>query len=137
MDNNTYKQIHEDLKDASKSYTLVEGILEVHKSEEGHYVIKNPEPYISFGMGDIESLSEDIIENELEDEGDWYEGLYEFSYLMSYIDSEEDEMGRTTAPGYYEILSEEHTLLSTFEQIKRGEKLDIILDMEINDIFDF
>jgi len=73
---NHYKEIHEDLKEASKTYTLIEGILEVHKSDEGHYIIKNPEPYISFGLGDIDILTEDIINNEIEDDDDdWYEGM--------------------------------------------------------------
>jgi hypothetical protein len=134
---NIYKQIHEDLREASREYTLVDGMLEVHKSEEGHYIIKNVEPYISMGVADIDLIMEDIKENELDEDYEWSEGLYEFSYLVSYREGEYDNEGHCTSPDYYEILSEEYALLTTFEQMERDKKLNEILDQDLNEIFDF
>jgi hypothetical protein len=132
-----YKEIHEDLREMSKQFVLVDGMIEVHKDEhENHYYIKNPEPYISLGMCDVDYIKEQISENEIDGE-DWSEGLYEFSYLMMFVEGEYDEMGRPTAPEYHEVVSEEYTLLTTFEQMNRTKILDELLDNDINEIFEF
>ena len=137
-----YKEIFDNLLEYSERYTLVRGYVDIINykdisfrckwkgQHDRHLMNQLAEDFtidniwILSGCGHIESIFEDFLEYDFDTDK---EGVYEFKALLKYINSESDEYGRTTMPGYYEIVHMELDFKETFVERDRDRKLNELL----------
>jgi hypothetical protein len=128
MKTEEYKDIIEEIKEITKTLTIIEGIVDIHLSHSFHeinyYEIKNASNSFwtilgNAGEDEIKECLEDYSFDENNVQG---EGEYHFNAVLKYDGSDHDHYG------YWYIDYIEMTFHQTFLEREREEKLFRLLD---------
>jgi hypothetical protein len=126
-----YKEILEDLLEYDEKFVAIIGC--------GDLVINSDNTYSFKGLTEdsfytiIGKLDHKMILEELK-EGVYYleeEGEYEFKLLLKYYKGD----WTVGEDGYYEMVHEEFNFIQTFAERERENKLSILLDFNIDELF--
>lgn len=132
-----YKEIMDDVFFYNEKFTVIKGFVDI--IEDTHSLVKiflfkkltNDNIFPVLGQAHIDHIIEDLKEFECDVER---EGEYEIRAILRHNNSEFDNEGHCTSPSWWEIEHIEYDFIQSFEQRERQEKLNQLLDKDI-DIF--
>jgi hypothetical protein len=134
MKTEKYKEIIEEIKEITKTLTIIEGVVDVHLSHSFHeinyYEIKEVSNsfWVIIGNASEDEIKESLEDYSFNDNDVQGEGEYHFNAVLKYDGSDNDHSG------YWYIDYIEMNFQQTFLEREREEKLFRLLDDD-SDIF--
>jgi hypothetical protein len=123
-----YREIIEEIKEITKTLTIIEGVVDIHLSHSFHeinyYEIKEASNsfWVIIGNANEDEIKECLEDYSFDENNVQGEGEYHFNAVLKYDSSEPDHYG------YWYIDYIEMTFQQTFLEREREEKLFRLLD---------